>query len=373
MSRFTSNLVSRVRPGHREPGNLGFLLLVVVAIWGAAFMFGTRSLVDIATLSLIQMAIVIGLYMYIGESGVFSFGHIAFVAIGAYVAGILCIPEATKAVIYPDMPGFLSNTSTPWYVALLAGGAAAGILALVVGLMTFRSPPMNAALATFALLLGLNVVLEQWSAVTNGTGGITNIETIDPWLALAVVAIVITVVWFISGTRQSRMLRASREDVFAARAIGINVERLRLRSFVSSAVVCGLAGALFAQTQGTISPSLFFLPLTLLTLAMLVIGGQSSLTGAILGSVVVTVWSEFLARGESGDLFPFELPASSTQLGIGLLLLLVLIFRPDGLTRGWEFLIGRRRRGSDDGLPPMQTATPVSREPVPDGGGERPD
>jgi branched-chain amino acid transport system permease protein len=135
------------------------------------------------------------------------------------------------------------------------------------------------------------------------------------------------------------MLRASREDAVAARASAVNILRVRLAAFVLSAAIVGVGGALWAHFLGVLTADSFYLSLCFITLAMLVVGGLGSLTGAVLGVVVVTIVVEVLRALEGGipiGSHTLSLPPGSQEIGLGLVLALIMIFRPTGLTRGRE-------------------------------------
>ena len=146
-------------------------------------------------------------------------------------------------------------------------------------------------------------------------------------------------------------LRASREDELAARSIGVDIMRRRLGAWVISAVICALAGVLLAHFLGAFSPSKFYFDDTLALLTMLIVGGQSTVAGALGGTVLVTLTIEVLRRLEGGfDLFGFAMPQAfgMTQAGLCLLILLVMYWRPAGIfgrLRAGRASAPARRRG----------------------------
>jgi branched-chain amino acid transport system permease protein len=295
-------------------------------------MTGGPSTDSVVVTGLINLLVVIGLYIFIGCSGVFSFGHVAFMAIGAYVAALTTIPSGTRELLYPDLPGVLSSFEMSPFVATLAAGIVAGVAAIAFAPVILRLSGLRAALATFALLTIVNVVASNWKAVTNGTTGISGIPLeIDATEVLLCVLVALAAAWAFQESRAGLRLRASREDEVAASAVGIEVGRLRAIAFILSTVVVGSAGALYAQSLGTVTPGAFALDATFLTLAMLVIGGMKSLSGATIGGIVVSVVAELLRRIEQeSDL------AGLQEIALGALLLAMLIWRPNGLTGGRE-------------------------------------
>lgn len=313
------------------------IAVVVVAKLGS---LGSAALDRTVVTMLINLVVVIGLYVFVGISGVFSFGQISFMAIGAYTAGILTIPVDRKDVLLSGLPDFLAGAHMGSVEATFMGGLVAAIGAAVLSLALMRMSGLVAALGTFAVLLIVNVVAKGWTDLTNGTSGMSAIPastSVDRALMWAIG--LLAVAFAFQESRIGARLRASREDDVAARSLGISVGRERTAAFVLSAFTCGIAGALYAQFLGSISPDAFFLKLTFLTIAMLVIGGTGSLAGAVVGTIVVSAVSEFLRRVESGfDVGSVRIEARSglQNVALGIVMLAILVARPSGLTAGRE-------------------------------------
>ena len=167
--------------------------------------------------------------------------------------------------------------------------------------------------------------------------GIPTTTTI--WVALAWAAAATAAAWAFQRSRIGLRLRASREEESAARAIGVGVAGERTVALVISAFFVGAAGALFGMFIGSFNPDAFFLNITFLMVAMLIIGGMTSLTGAVLGTLVISTVSELLRRAEGGlDLGLVRISAQPglREVGLALVMLAVLILRPSGLTGGRE-------------------------------------
>jgi branched-chain amino acid transport system permease protein len=149
-------------------------------------------------------------------------------------------------------------------------------------------------------------------------------------------------------SRFGRQLRATREDPAAARAVGVSIYRQRLGAFALSGALAGLAGGLYVHFL-PINVDAVYLDLTFITLAMLVIGGATSLWGAVVGALAVSTLDSVLANAENGLDLPggtVEVPAGTRIVVVSALMALVLVLRPSGLTGGREFSIGRLRRRS---------------------------
>jgi branched-chain amino acid transport system permease protein len=311
---------------------------------------GSAALGRTLIFALINLIVVVGLYAFVGLSGVVSFGHMSFMAAGAYTSAILTTPAVIKSLTLTGLPGFLADAELAALPASLLAGLVAALLALLLAAPLMRLSGLQAGLATVGLLLIARVVLGNLDTVTGGTAGLAAIPastTLTSVLGWAIVAIVI--VWAFQHSPVGLRLRASREDPVAARSIGVSLGRDRTVAFVLSAFLIGVGGALFANYQENITPDQFYISLTFITLAMLVVGGMHSLTGAVCGSVVIAATQEALRHVETGiDLGVLDVPARPglTEVGLGLFMLVVLIGRPEGLTGGRELKF-RRHRPSD--------------------------
>jgi branched-subunit amino acid ABC-type transport system permease component len=316
-----------------------------------SWLLGPDSLDRVVVAAVINLILVVGLYSFVGVSGVFSFGHAAFMAIGAYAAAILVIPRETKAFVLPDLPGFLARAHLAPLPATIAAGAVAAAVALVVSVPLARLSGLTAGLATFAVLAIANVVSRNWEQLTHGTSGVSGIpRTTSIWDALAWALVAIVAVWAFQRSRVGLRLRASREHEAGARSIGIGVAAERTIAFVLSAFFAGVAGALLGMFIGSFNPDAFFLNITFLMVVMLIIGGITSLTGAVFGTIVISALSELLRRLEGGaDFGLFALPSRPglREVALALIMLAVLILRPRGLTGGRELAWPRRRSGHE--------------------------
>jgi branched-chain amino acid transport system permease protein len=293
--------------------------------------------------ALIMVAVVVGLYVFVGNSGVISFGHMSFVAVGAYLAGIVTLDTETKGFTMPGLFHVLRTANTSIVVSLLLAAAAGAVYALVVGLPLMRLSGLPAGIATLAVLGITYNVLSYWGKIGPGVQTVTGVPESSVWALSLGVAVVVAAAYAYQRSRFGRVLRATREDPAAARASGISVYRERLIAFVLSGALCGLAGGLYVHMIGLIQPDLFYLDLTLVTLAMLVFGGVGSLLGAVVGALAISALNSFLGDAENSvDIgFHLSLPNGTRLVTLGAVMALVLILRPEGLVGGRE--LGWRR------------------------------
>jgi branched-chain amino acid transport system permease protein len=317
------------------------LLVVVVGLFGTIVSVSTQTYV-ISTL--VNVAIVVALYLFIGNSGVLSFGHVSFVAVGAWTAGVLSIAQAEKPAIMPNLFGFLRDTTVGNVPSIALAAAVGAVFALVVGLPLMRLSGLAAGIATFGVLEITHNVLRYWEKIGPGVTTFSAVPETTGLLQATVGALIAVVVAFAyQRSRYGRMLRATREDAAAARAVGVSIYLQRLVAFTLSGGLAGLAGGLYVHVL-PINTELVYLNLTFITLAMLVIGGATSLWGAVVGAVAVSAVDSFLAEAENGvRIFggTLDLPAGTRIVVVGALMALVLILRPSGLTGGRELRLPR--------------------------------
>ncbi|MBA3347982.1 MAG: branched-chain amino acid ABC transporter permease [Actinobacteria bacterium] len=295
--------------------------------------------------ALVAVAIVVSIAVFVGNSGVLSFGQISFVAVGAFAAGVLTVPLQSKAFVLADLYPLLRDHSIGSLASLLVAATVGGVFALVVGLPLMRLNGLAAGIATFAVLEITHNVLREWTKIGPGATTLSLVpETTGPLQATLGAVAVIVVAFAYGRSRLGRMLRATREDPAAAQAVGINVHRQRLWAFTLSGALAGFAGGLYVHMLGSITTEQVYLELTFVTLAMLVVGGIGSIWGAVVGALAVSGLDSFLARAEGGiDLgFTLDVPTGTRLVAVGGLMALVLVLRPSGLTGGHELTFKRK-------------------------------
>jgi branched-chain amino acid transport system permease protein len=314
------------------------LLIAITALIGAN---GTPSFQGTVTLILCNLIVVIGLQVFVGNSGVYSFGQLGFATAGAYVAAFLTLPAAFALLQTPGLPHFIVDAHLGSLSSTLIAAAISGLLAMLVGLPLMRTSTLAIPISTFAFLIVVYNVVANWDRVTGGSSGLvsipttTSVESAGLWAGAAVVA-ALAFKWSASGYR----LQATREDEVAARSIGISVMRERLIAFGISGVLCGIGGALAVHQSGVLNPATFYFGATVTTMTMLVVGGARSVLGAVIGAIAIATVNELLRGVENGaSLFGTvsigEAPGLAA-IGLGLILLATMIAMPNGLSGGRE-------------------------------------
>lgn len=310
-------------------------LLAALALALLAPHFLSEYLVRVLIVLGINVIVVSSLGLSNGFTGVFSLGHPGFVALGAYVSGILTLELSKKSAYLPDLPGFLAQTQLPFLPATLIAGLFCAVVAFVIGIPLMRLSGNYVSVATLGFLVIVNVVLVNAEQFTRGSRTFTGIP---PYTDLSWVVgwavVTLLVLSRVAYSPLGRAMRATRDDAIAAQAVGIYILPTRLLAFGLGAFFAGVGGALYGHYLVSFSPATFYITMLVQQLTMLVLGGQASLTGAVVGVTVITVLSEVLRNLERGfSLGGLNVPAvfGASQIVLGLIFILVMVFRPQGL------------------------------------------
>lgn len=304
----------------------------------------------IATLLMINMILVLGLQVFMGNSGILSFAHVAFMGIGAYTSALFTIPLQMRGMVLPDLYLVVKPILLSPYISIVIGALAAMLVALVVSYPLMRLSDAAAVITSFALLVVMHTIMVNWSEVTNGPRtlfGVPKATTIYLAAGGAILAAIVALMF--KESRTGLLLRAVRDDEVAAGAMGANLSLLRWRGFVLSALVAGFAGGLWAHFITSFQPSAFYLKETFVILGMLVIGGAATVSGAVLGTFLVTFAFEALRATEnalnSSSVFPWQM-VGLTEIVLAAAMIVVLALRPSGIVGAKEFgaMLQKKRR-----------------------------
>ena len=330
-------------------GMIGPLMVAALVTLLAVVVQGATSgaINDIIILFGINAILVVGFQSFAGNTGIMSFGHVAFMAVGAYTAGILAIPVTLKPIVLPSLPGFLSHVELSTFWTLLVAGLVASAVALVAGFAIMRLSGTGASIATLGMLVIVNNVLSQAHAITRGPQSFFGVpqDASFGWVfgsLIVVVALSAWMKWSGIGLRS----RAVRDDMMAAEASGAKRVASRLWPFVLSGFITGVGGGLYAKDLTAFSPDSFFISQVVGVLVMAIIGGLSSISGALVGATVISVLVEILRNLEAGipvGSLVVQAPAGISQAVLGVVLILMLRWRPAGITGPLELEIDPRR------------------------------
>ena len=358
---------------------LGGPLLSAVLLYGVLFVAtfvyasaGSASRDSIVTQLMINAIIVIGMQIYIGNTGVLSFGHVGFGAVAGYTFAVLAISVDRKAVTIRNAPFGLSEVEWAPLPAVIAAVVVTLIIAMIVGFGLARSSATSGAIAatviTLAVLFLAHEVAVNWDDLTGGDrGGLSfpiggTLQSVVP-IHLALFGSILLARLY-GTSRSGRIAKSAREDGLAAVAMGHEPGVHQTIALAVSIIVVAVGASLRVFELGSITPRFFFFEFTLLTLTMLIVGGRNSVTGALAGVVLITVGNEltrFLSSTEV-EALPIIFRPGLSGLFLGLMMIGFMIFRARGIFDDWELdaaLFSRWRRSKEDDAPEF-VARPVA-------------
>jgi branched-chain amino acid transport system permease protein len=279
-------------------------------------------LIHIAILASVYGILSLSLNLVVGEAGLLSVTQAAFFGIGAYAVALLTLGSGMN-----------------FFLATLIGMLISGIVALLLSIVFARLSGDYYALGSFGFNIIVYSIMLNWQSLTNGPLGIPGIGRPElfgyvfsdnsAFLALSLVLLVLVYMVCAAITRSSfgRVLHAVREDEQATAVFGYSPFAYKLVVFTISAMLAAVAGALFASYLTYIDPSSFILTVSILILSMVILGGLSSNKGAVIGAVMLIVLPELLRFVG----FPDEVAAQMRQLTYGAILVLLMLYRPQGI------------------------------------------
>jgi len=273
----------------------------------------------VATLTGIYMIAVLGMSILTGFTGLFSVGHAGFMAIGAYTSALL-----TKTYGIPIVFG------------IIFAMAAALLVGLLIGYPTLKLKGDYFVIATLGIGQATKLIIENLTDITGGARGLTGIPEGSSFLTVLI--IVLVVIWILSNflrSKQGRNCVAVREDELAAASIGTKVASYKLLAMGISCALCGLSGALLAHYMQYLSPSMFSIVKSDELVMTVILGGTGSLTGSVIASLVLIPLPEVLRFGAIQEW---------RMVFYGLLVVLVIIFKPSGLMGNKEISIAGIRQ-----------------------------
>ena len=344
----------RTRGGNRSLVNLLSTPVILVGALVLIALFsqfrGDVVFDRVVTVMLINLLLTVALQIFMGNSGFGSFGQYAFVTIGAYASIWFSLSPKQKSLALPDMPKdwWLYAQHQPFVVAILIAAVIAAAGGGLIGVALVRLRGASFTIATFAMLIVVNRVALQWEALTRGARTVLGIpKYTDLPVALFWASLVVVLAFAFKESTIGLKLRATREDEAAAASIGVNAAWVRWVAWTICAGLSGLGGALWAHFIQQFSPNNFYLHETFLIVAMLVIGGAGSVSGAVLGAVLVALGQEQLRQVENwinvSVGLPFEVRGFA-DIVLAIAIILVLIWRPSGITGGREITLNTFRR-----------------------------
>ena len=342
-----------MKTGHVVGLNIVATGALALGLWGAGvFLDGYK--IQIMNLIAVNIILALSLNLIYGFTGQFSLGHAGFMAIGAYVCGLLILSPAQKAMLFILEPPIwpVAVVQAPFFLAVLAGGLAAAAFGIVIGFPVLRLGGDYLGIATLGFAEIIRVLANNVPRVTNGALGLKGIPAhANLWWNYAWCLLTLYCVLKIVRSNFGNALMAIRDDEVAAKAMGIDVFRYKMISFALSAFFAGVGGALLASLLNTIDPKMFLFTLTFNVLMIVVTGGLGSITGTVLAGIVITVLLEWLRFVENPiTLGALEIPGipGMRMLVFSLVLLAIILFRREGIMGmrewTWDAIFSRWRR-----------------------------
>jgi branched-chain amino acid transport system permease protein len=285
-------------------------------------------LLHILVIAGIYIILSLSLNLIVGYTGLAALGHAAFSCVGAYVSALLA----------------LNYGLSPW-LGLLIGAIAASLVGSVIAFPSLRLKGDYLALATFGFAVIVYSIAKNWVAVTRGPLGLPGIPTFSIfgfqlsaiWSYLVLVALLVLLTTFairrVVNSPFGRILRGIREDEIATAAMGKDINKHKVLVFMIGAFFAGIAGSLYAHYITFIDPSSFTIMESITILLMVVFGGMGSIRGSFVGAAILVILPELLRFLG----LPSSIAAPLRQMIYGLLLILLMLKRPQGILGKYRF------------------------------------
>ncbi len=301
-------------------------------------------LVSFAVMAGIYAVFCLGLNIQWGYTGLFNIGIAGFFCVGAYTTALITTPKPTG--LYAQYVQQVIGLDLPFIVGILGAALVCGVIAFLIGIPTLKLKEDYLAIATIGIAETIRLIFNNEHALANGPRGLMGLPQplqglVDPrhynYIYLTIVVIIMVVIYLLSErairSPWGRVLRAIREDEISAAMSGKDIFKFKMQSFVFGSMIMGIGGALYAHYTKAISPDVFT-PLygTFIIWVMLMAGGSGNNKGAILGAY--SIWGIWIGTKFLTNLLPVTLKARAPYIRfllIGILLEIILIYRPQGL------------------------------------------
>ncbi|NLL37829.1 MAG: branched-chain amino acid ABC transporter permease [Fretibacterium sp.] len=325
----------------------GTLTLLALALFACFLNWAPSNLNGyvLRILNLIAINAILGLSLNLiyGMTGMFSLGHAGFMAIGAYVSALLILSPAQKEAMWilePIAP-WLLNLQTPFLVSLILAGLVAALFGWLIALPILKLGGDYLGIATLGFSEIIRILITNLTPLTNGSLGLKGIPAHTTlWMSYGCLGIFLVCMVSMMNSNFGNVLKAVRDDETAARTMGVNTFRIRVLAFTLGCFGGGLGGALMGNLITTIDPRMFMITQTYNLLMIVVVGGLGSITGSVIGAVLVTTMLEWLRFVENpiqlGSLSIPGIPGMRMVL-FSVLLIAVIIFRREGIMGMREF------------------------------------
>ncbi|HID31547.1 MAG TPA: branched-chain amino acid ABC transporter permease [Desulfobacterales bacterium] len=312
---------------------LAFLLVLLAFFVKASYYFLILNIIGLNTM------VVVGLNLLIGYAGQISMGHAAFYGMGAYLSALL----TSNVVMSMWSPSWVPEWFIPW-IAIGLAMLFTGAVAYLIGVPTLKLRGNYLVMATLGFNIIFEIVLVEWDSVTGGANGMPGIPCLAVGdflfnsdlrfycLVWGLGLLTLIVSFNLVNSRVGRALKAIHGSEVAANTLGINAQKYKVRVFVLSAMFASLAGSLYAHYITVITPKSCDIMYSIQVVIMVIVGGMGSVWGCLFGATLLTLLSEVLHVMEKFNV-----------VALGLILMVVMIFFPEGLIPGFLNLIVKKR------------------------------
>ena len=311
-------------------GNIHYLLIFSIFIVFLPFVTTNSYYLLIINLIGLNTMMVVGLNLLIGYAGQISIGHAAFFGIGAYLSAIFTSNINFLAGPFAWCPEWLG----PWLI-ILSAMMVTGLVAYLIGTPTMKLKGNYLVMATLGFNIILEIILVEWDSITGGANGMAGIPCLSVggllfntdlkfyFLIWGLCVLTMIAAFNLVNSRVGRALKALHSSEVAANTLGINTQRYKVKIFVLSAMIASLSGSLYAHYITVITPKSCDIFYSIQVVIMVIVGGMGSVWGSLFGAVFLTLLSEVLHVVEKFNV-----------VALGLILMLVMIFFPEGLIPG---------------------------------------
>lgn len=305
--------------------------IAVLVLFGLLALFFDTSILGkqgsyiegIAIVAMYTIIMVASLNLTTGFMGEFSIGHAGFMSVGAYSSAIVTMALASKGI--PPLLLFI--------IAIVVGGVCSGILGCLVGIPALRLRGDYLAIVTIAVAEIIRVAFTNFK-ITGGGRTLSGIEKIsDVHYVFIVTVLCVTIMYMFIRSRFGRVVMAIREDYIAAGSSGINVTYYKVLTFTISAIFAGVAGAIYAHYMTAMIPNTFSFMKSSEFLTMVILGGTGSLTGSVIGAIVLSALPELLREFQNYRMLVYSI-----------VLVIIMIFKPSGIFGTYEFSLVREAK-----------------------------
>lgn len=293
-----------------------------------------QLLLAVLTYGCLYSVMTVSLNLQYARGGMINFGTVAYFAAGAYAYAIFTQEPPS------GLDQYAFGFNAPWWVGLIAAGVASLLFAIVTGWPTLRLRGEYLALTTFAFAEVLHSIFLNERRIGNGSVGLSNINRPDfssiglsenyGFAGAAILLLLVTALLCrrLLDSPYGRAIDAVRDDEIAAEAVGKDIKRLRFEVFVISAVPIGLAGALYAMITTLVSPDLFTAEVTFFVWIALILGGEHTIKGAILGTLALILFEETVRSFNFETVRAAEIAASIEHIMTGAIFIMILRWQP---------------------------------------------